>query len=164
VASLTVWKFNTPEGAENALGMLKTLEREMVVEIRDGAIVTWPADKKKPKTRQMASTTTGGALGGAFWGMLFGLLFFVPLFGMAIGAAAGALAGKLTDVGIDDNFIKQVRDEITPGTSALFLLVGSANIEKVEEAFEPGEMGELIRSNLTAEQEAKLREAFAEED
>jgi uncharacterized membrane protein len=126
--------------------------------------VTWPPDGKKPKTRQLAPTTAGGALGGAFWGMLFGLLFFVPMLGMAIGAAAGALAGKLTDAGIDDGFIEQVREQITPGTSALFLLVGSADVEKAKESFEPGELGELIRSNLTEEQEAKLREAFGEDD
>ena len=61
-------------------------------------------------------------MGGSFWGLLFGLIFFVPLLGAAIGAATGALAGSLTDVGIDDAFINKVRDQVTPGTSALFVL------------------------------------------
>jgi uncharacterized membrane protein len=61
-------------------------------------------------------------LDGAFWGLLFGLIFFVPLFGAAIGGATGALVGSITDVGISDDFIKCVRDEVTPGTSALLRL------------------------------------------
>ena len=109
--------------------------------------------------------TTSGALGGAFWGMLFGLIFFVPLLGLAVGAATGALAGSLTDVGIDDGFIKQVRDEVTPGTSALFLLTSDAVQDKVKDALS-GQMGrvELIHTNLSNEQESKLRDAFADED
>ena len=86
----------------------------------DGAVVSWAPDKKKPETRQLHSTTGAGALGGAFWGLLFGLIFFIPLVGAAIGAATGALVGSMTDVGISDDFIKSVRDEVTPGTSALF--------------------------------------------
>ena len=75
-----------------------------------------------------------GALGGAFWGLLFGLLFFVPIFGMAVGAAMGALAGKLSDYGISDDFIRQVRSQVTEGTSALFLMTSDAVQDKVAEA------------------------------
>ena len=77
--------------------------------------------------------TGAGALGGAFWGMLFGLIFFVPLLGMAIGAGMGALTGSMTDVGIDDAFIRRMRDEIQPGTSALFLLTSGAVVDKVQD-------------------------------
>ena len=90
--------------------------------LHDAATVVWEEGTKKPKTHQLASTTRAGALGGTFWGLLFGLIFFVPLLGAAIGAATGALAGSLTDVGIDDTFINKVRDQITPGTSALFVM------------------------------------------
>ena len=84
-----------------------------------------------------------GALSGSFWGLLFGLLFFVPLLGMAVGAAAGALGGSLTDVGIDDDFIASVRDKVTPGTSALFVLSSDAVLDKVKDAF-AGQHPELI--------------------
>ena len=97
----------------------------------DAAVVSWPAGTKKPKTRQLNSTTGAGALGGAFWGMLFGLLFFVPFSALAVGAATGALMGHFADVGIDDNFIKQARDKVTPGTSALFLLSTAAVPDRV---------------------------------
>ena len=91
--------------------------------------------------------------------MLFGLIFFVPFFGLAVGAAMGALAGKFSDYGIDDNFIKQVREQVTEGTSALFLLTSNAVQDKVAEAFQGVHM-ELIKSNLTGEQEAQLKEEF----
>jgi uncharacterized membrane protein len=141
---------------------LESLQRQQILKIQDAAIVEWQQGKKKPKTRQSTSLTGAGALGGAFWGMLFGLLFFIPFLGMAIGAAMGALAGHFSDFGIDDKFINDVRKEVTEGTSALFLLTTDVEVERVEEALK-GKMGTLIRSNLSREQEDKLREAFAEE-
>ena len=105
----------------------------------------------------------GGALGGGFWGLLFGLIFFVPLLGLAIGAAAGALFGSMADVGISESFIKEVRERVTPGTSALFLLSSNAVIDWVKAEFSAGD-AELISTNLSDEQEAKLREAFTPED
>jgi uncharacterized membrane protein len=102
------------------------------------------------------------ALGGAFWGMLFGLIFFVPLLGMAIGAGMGALGGSLADVGIDDDFIKQAREKVTPGTSALFALTSRATEDRVIEELKQFDF-EIISTNLPAEQEQKLREAFGEE-
>ena len=80
---------------------------------------------------------------------------------MAIGAAAGALSGSMADVGIDDDFIKQVRDQVTPGTSALFVMTSDAVQDKVADAFE-GTTAELLHTNLSSDQEAKLREVFAE--
>jgi uncharacterized membrane protein len=160
--TLTVWKYNSPEGAEDALGILEELKKEQLIEIHDAAVVTWPPDKKKPKTRELNSLTGAGALGGAFWGLLFGLIFFVPLLGLAIGAAMGGLAGLLTDVGIDDSFIKTVREEVTPGTSALFLMTSGAVMDRVLDRFEGRERPELIQTNLSEEDEAALRTAFAE--
>jgi uncharacterized membrane protein len=161
MATLTVWRFDTPDGAAAAERTLQELARQQLISIHDAATVSWPSGARKPKTRQLHSLAGAGALGGAFWGMLFGLIFFVPLLGAAIGAAAGALGGSLTDVGIDDKFIKEVRNQIEPGTSALFLLSSDAVPEKVKEAF-AGQQPELLRSNLTAEQEQALRDVFGE--
>ena len=94
---------------------------------------------------------------------MFGLIFFVPLLGLAVGAAVGALTGSLTDVGIDDDFIKKVRDKVTPGTSALFAMTQDAVTDRVVDAFR-GTRAELVSTNLSADQEAKLREAFSETD
>src|SRR4051794_10449356 len=117
-ATLTVWKFDTASGADEASTTLQDLARADVVRLLDAATVSWHEDKKKPTTRQLASTRARGVLGGAFWGMLFGLIFFVPLLGAALGAAASGLTSSMADVGIDDAFINKVRDQITPGTSA----------------------------------------------
>ncbi len=159
MATLTVWKFDTAEGAQGALNKLVDLSKQQLIQVQDAAIVSWPAGKKKPNTSNHGSLTGAGALSGAFWGMLFGLIFFVPFFGMAIGAAMGALSGKFADYGINDNFIKEVRAEVTEGTSALFLLSSGAVQDRIAEAFK-GVSVELLHSNLSAEQEAQLKEDF----
>ena len=162
MATLTVWKFPTAGGAEEAVRTLERLQGEELIKVHDAAIVEWTAGKKKPRTRQLHNLAGAGALGGAFWGLLFGLIFFVPFFGMAIGAAAGAIGGAMTDVGIDDDFIKRVREQVTPGTSALFALTSDAVIDRVRDAF-AGQQPELLETNLSSEQEGKLREVFAED-
>jgi uncharacterized membrane protein len=161
LATLTVWKFSTPEGAAAAEATLVDLQKQNLIVIHDAATVSWPSGAKRPKTRQLSSMTGAGALSGSFWGLLFGLLFFVPLLGMAVGAAAGAIGGSLTDVGIDDAFITSVRSRVTPGTSALFVLSSDAAMDRVTAAFE-GQDPELIQSSLSDEEEAKLREVFSE--
>jgi uncharacterized membrane protein len=161
MATLTVWKFDTAAGAEKAEQTLFDLAKQGLIKVQDAATVTWE-EGKKPKTKQAASLIGAGAMGGAFWGFLFGLIFFVPLLGLAIGAATGALSGSLADVGISDDFIKSVRDQVKPGTSALFVLSSDAVLDKVHEAFE-GQNMELIQTNLSNEAEASLRRAFGED-
>ncbi|RPI35112.1 MAG: DUF1269 domain-containing protein [Chloroflexota bacterium] len=161
MATLTVLKFPTAEGAKDMLDTIKSMQKEELITLQDAAIVTWPVGKKSPSTKQLTSMGGIGALQGAFWGMLFGLIFFVPFFGMAVGALMGGLAGHFADYGISDEFIKQVRAQVTEGTSALFLMTTKAVTDKVIDRLKRYDF-ELISSNLTAEQEAQLREAFAE--
>jgi uncharacterized membrane protein len=160
-ATLTVWKFQTAEGAAQAVQTLKGLQQQGLINLEDGAIVTWPANKKKPKTEQLNDLRGAGALSGSFWGLLFGLIFFVPIIGLAIGAGMGALAASMAHVGISEDFINQVRSEVTPGTSALFAYTSAAVVDKVEAAMKPHH-ATLLTSNLSSEQEKKLREAFSE--
>jgi uncharacterized membrane protein len=160
VATLTVWRFDSPGGAEQAIHTLESLNKQELIKVQDAATVSWQPGAKKPKTRQLHNLASAGALGGMFWGMLFGLIFFVPFFGAAIGAATGALAGSMADVGIDDDLIKRAREQITPGTSALFALTSDAVLDKVRDAF-ASLRPELMYSNLSGEQEAALREMVA---
>jgi uncharacterized membrane protein len=162
MATLTVLKFSTPDGAEKMLGKIQSLQKAELIKLEDAAIVSWPEGKKAPKTKQLANLAAMGALDGAFWGMLFGLIFFVPFFGLAVGAAFGALGGKMADYGIDDEFIKKTREQVTEGTSALFLMTSGAVMDKVVEGLK-GEQFELIASNMTKEQEEQLKAAFATE-
>ena len=160
MADLTVWKFDSVDGAQTVLTKLAELQKQHLIEIKDAAIVTWPTGKKKPKTQQALPLVGLGALDGAFWGMLFGLIFFVPLFGAAVGALSGALSGHFRDYGINDNFIKEIRDQVSEGTSALFLMTENVTLDKVEDALKE-DSAQLIRSNLTKEQEEKLKEHFS---
>src|SRR5262249_48141479 len=126
MATLTAIEFPTAEGADRALSTLEQLQKQRLITVHDAAVVTWPADRKGPKRRQLNNMVGAGARGGMFWGMLFGLIFLMPFVGAAIGAGIGALTGALTDVGIDDAFINQVKNKVTPGTSALFTLTSDA--------------------------------------
>jgi uncharacterized membrane protein len=162
MGTLTVLKFETADGAEKALEVVKDLSKQHLITLHDAAIVTWHEGKKKPKTKQLNDLAGTGALSGAFWGMLFGLIFFVPIFGMVVGAAMGALTGSMADVGISDDFIRSVRSKVTEGTSALFLMTSDAVKDRVAEVAKEMKF-ELIASNLSKEEEDKLRAAFAEE-
>jgi uncharacterized membrane protein len=162
MTTLTALKFSIPEGAGQMLEKIKQMQQMQLIRLQDAAIVTWPVGKSKPKTKQLVDMAGMGALQGAFWGMLFGLIFFVPFFGLAVGAAFGALGGKMADYGIDDNFIKQSREKVTEGTSALFLLTSDAVQDRVIAELK-GFNFELFASNMTTEQEEDLMAAFAEE-
>ena len=156
MATLSVLKFDDPGGADRVLIALQGLQERQLITLEDAAVVIWPQGNKKPKTRQLHS---GGAGWGAFWGFLIGMIFFVPF----LGAAVGAWSGSLSDVGIDDDFIRQVREKVTPGTSALFALTsGATAVDRVVDELKQYDF-EIISTNLPEEQENQLREAFAQE-
>ncbi len=163
MATLSVWRYDTPDAAQRAADTLASLQKQELIQVHDVATVSWQPDATKPRTKQGLSTTGTGALSGTFWGMLFGLIFLMPLLGAAIGAATGAIAGALTDVGIDDDFIRSIREKVTPGTSALFALTSGAVLDKVHAAMAAqGLHGELVQTNLTGIEEANLRAVFDE--
>ena len=160
MATLSVLKFNDPYGADRVMVALQGMQERELITLEDAAIVSWPQGNRKPKTRELH----GGSAGwGAFWGFLFGLIFFVPFLGAAIGAGMGGMTGALADVGISDDFIKEVREKVTEGTSALFALTsGATAVDKVVDELKAYDF-EIISTNLPEEQEKQLREAFAQE-
>ena len=162
MADLIVFAFETEDGAGQMRDKLISLQKQQLIELEDAAVVIRKQDGKV-KVKQVASLAGAGALGGAFWGMLIGLLFWAPWLGLAIGAVTGAVAGGLTDIGVDDKFIKEVGNQIEPGHSALFILVRKATGDKVIEQvkeFNPT----VLQTSLSEEQEAKLRESFSGHD
>jgi uncharacterized membrane protein len=108
----------------------------------------------------MLNTTAVGAVSGTFWGTLIGLIFLMPLAGAALGAASGALGGALTDVGINDKWMKETAAAIQPGTAALFVLVRRATADKVLERLR-GEGGNVMKTSLDHTKEAALQAALA---
>jgi uncharacterized membrane protein len=161
MSNMVVMAFDNEYTAEQVRDKLVELQRAQLIKLDDAVVVVRKPDGKV-KVKQAANLAGAGALSGAFWGMLIGLLFFVPFFGMAVGAAAGALAGSMSDYGIDDNFIKEVGNAIQPGTSAIFVLVREATVDKVVEQLKPYG-GKIIHTSLSAENEAQLKAAFGQE-
>jgi len=145
------------------LRRLKQLQEQRPIQIEDGAILTWPRGARHPRIKQLSELTGVGALDEGFWGMLFGLLFSVPFFGATSGTVFGPLADHFAHYGIDEGFIKQVRDQITEGTSALFLLANEVLLDRVV-AIVNNTSFDLISTTLSCEQEARLRDAFGQED
>jgi uncharacterized membrane protein len=160
MSTLVVLKFDSVDGARQMRERLLSLQKQQLLQVDDAAVMSKDANGK-PKLEQLHNLAGAGALGGAFWGMLFGLLFFIPILGLAVGAAAGALAGSMSDVGIDDKFIKQVGESITPGTAALFLLVSNVTVDKVLDQIKDIKF-EVLQTNLSHEQEDQLRSALGQ--
>jgi len=158
MSELFVLSFPTATGAAECQQVIARLQKENLIQLEDAATVVRQPDGKA-KVKQANNLVGEGALGGAFWGMLIGLLFFMPWLGLAAGALGGALGGKMTDIGVDDDFIKQVGQSIQPGQSALFLLVRSATTDRVLEEMRPLHPT-ILRTSLSKEREDKLREAF----
>jgi uncharacterized membrane protein len=162
MATMTVLKFQTADGADRVLGRIADLQKQFLIKLHDAAVVSWPAGKKQPKTQQLVSLVRVGAMSGMFWGMLLGLIFAAPLFGLALGAAWGALGGAFREYGLGDDFVNQVRTQVTEGTSALFLITSDAVVDRVADALKDVKF-EIIATNLSKENEQKLRETFAQD-
>ena len=146
---------DTAQEVMNTLGRLQ-VERSIVLE--DAVIVT-REDGGKVKFHQARSTTGAGAVGGAMWGGLIGLLFLAPMLGMVVGAASGGLTGKMTDVGVDDTFLKELGEKLEPGMAAVIVLVHRSTPDKVlPEISKYG--GTVLQSSLDDDAEARLSEAL----
>jgi uncharacterized membrane protein len=157
-----VFAFKDETGATEMRDALAGLQKKHLISLADAAVVIRKPDGKV-KIKQAVSLVGAGALGGAFWGMLIGLLFWMPWLGLAIGAVSGAIGGKLSDVGVDDGFIKEVGNTIEPGHSALFLLVEDWTEDKVLEELTKFD-AQVLQTSLSREDEAKLRAAFGAEE
>ncbi len=158
MSDLIVLSFDNEASAFQMRDKLIELQKQQLITLADAAIVIRDS-KGKPKVKQLHSLVGAGALGGAFWGMLIGLLFFAPWLGMAAGAIGGALSGKFADIGVDDDFIKQVGETIEPGHAALFLLVVKVTADKVLPQLSEFN-AKVLQTSLSNEEDAKLREFF----
>jgi uncharacterized membrane protein len=145
------------KGEEVRLKLWK-LQKEYLIDLED-AVVAIKDEKGKVKLHQAVNLTAAGAVSGSFWGSLIGLMFLNPLLGLAVGATTGAVSGALTDVGINDKFMKELAETLTPGSSALFVLVRKATPDKVLEELK-GTGGKVLKTSLSHDDEAKLQAAL----
>jgi uncharacterized membrane protein len=158
MSDLVVIGFGEENKAFEMRAELAKLQKEYLIEMEDVVVVT-KNDKGKIKLHQATNITSAGAVSGGFWGMLIGMIFLNPLAGAALGAGAGALSGKFADIGISDNFIKELGETFTPESSALFVLVRKVTPDKVLEALK-GFGGTVLKTSLTADKEDALREVL----
>jgi uncharacterized membrane protein len=161
MANLIAIAYPDAATAEQVRAELGRARKEYLVELHDAVVVEHDPNGKI-KLHQAFSTAGVGAAGGAMWGGLIGLLFLAPLFGMAVGAASGALAGKLSDTGVNDDFMKQLGAKLPPGGAALIALGRSDTPERVLDRLRPFG-GEVIQTSLSDEDEARLRAALGEQ-
>lgn len=159
MSELVVIAFDTEEKAEDVRDRLLDLQKTHIVRLADAVIAT-----KRPngrvKLNQIASPATSGAFAGGFWGLLIGAVFLMPHVGLLVGAATGGLAGALTDVGVDDAFMRELGNELESGSAALFLLINRMTEDKLLDELK-GVGGRVLRTSLDHGQEKQLRDALA---
>ena len=159
MADLVEIAFPSEEKAEEVRRKLLDLQKEYLIELGDAVIAVKQPDGRV-KLNQLVNTTASGAVSGTFWGTLIGMIFLMPLAGAAIGAASGAIGGALTDVGINDKFMRDAAQTLQSGNAALFLLVRKMTTDKVLAALQ-GEGGTVLRTSFDETKEEALRTALA---
>src|ERR1700749_896126 len=151
MSDLVVIAFPTEAKAEEVRQKLLAMQKEYLIELSDAVIAVKDANGHI-KLNQMINTTAAGAVTGTFWGALIGLIFLMPLAGAALGAASGTLSGYLTDIGLDDKWMKETAAAIQPGTAALFVLVRKVTADKVLEGLK-GEGGKVLKTSFAQPKE-----------
>ena len=159
MSDLVVIAFPSEAKAEEVRTKILELQKDYLIELGDAAIAVKQPDGSI-RLNQLINTTAAGAVSGTFWGTLIGLIFLVPLVGAAIGAASGALGGWLTDVGVNDTFMKEVAESLQPGNAALFLLIRKLTTDQVLEDLK-GVGGKVLRTSFDHTKEDALRNALA---
>ena len=160
MSTLVAVGYDDPFKAEEIRMKLQKMQTAYLIDLEDAVVVVKNA-KGKVKLHQSHNMTAFGAASGGFWGMLIGMLFLAPAIGFAVGAAAGAVSGALRDVGINDQFMKDLSDTLKPNTSALFVLVRKATPDRVMEELK-GTGGKVLHATLSHEQTDRLQETLAE--
>jgi uncharacterized membrane protein len=160
MSNLVVVVFNDEVTAFEMRTALLKMQKDYLIELEDAVVVTRDA-KGKTKLDQAVNLTSAGAVGGGFWGLLIGMIFLNPLLGAAVGAGAGALSGKFTDIGVNDQMMKEIGQSFKPGSSGLFVLIRRATMDKVLEGLkEFTGKGKLFKTSLNKDDENALREAL----
>lgn len=160
MSDLVVIGFDDEFKADEVLLTIAKLQKENLVELEDAAVVVKGEDGQI-RLKQTQNLTAAGAVSGGLWGTLVGVLFLNPLLGAAVGAGVGALSGSAADIGINDDFMRELGATLQNGTSALFILVRKITADKVVDQLAPFD-GKLLRTSLSHDAEEKLREMFEE--
>lgn len=160
MSTLVAIVFDDPTTAFEMRTSLLKMQKEHLIDLEDSVVVT-KTESGKTKLDQATNLTAAGAIGGGFWGMLLGMIFLNPLLGAAVGATAGAVTGKFTDIGLSNQMMKDIASSFKPGSSALFVLVRRATVDKVLAGLkEFAGKGKVYQTSLDKDTEQTLREAL----
>ena len=159
MSTFTVWKYDDPHSAGSAVTILKQAQSEGIVKVLDHTVVSWPKDAEKPVTDSEHDEKRRGTGWGAFLGGMVGMLFFAPVLGAVVGGGIGRSVKSSDGAGIRTEDLERIRDSVTPGTSALFLVTEDANLDRLGERFH-GMNHTLVMTNLTSEEREMLTESF----
>jgi len=159
MTTFTVWKFDDPDGAGRAAGVLNDAAADGLVRILDHAVVSWPEGAAQPTTKHAHDDPKHGAAWGALWGIVGGALFTIPVLGAVAGAAIGAMSKATEGAGITKEDLTRIRTEVVPGTSALFVVTEAGDLDRLGERFR-GNGKTLIHTNLTEAERDVLLETF----
>jgi uncharacterized membrane protein len=160
MTTFTVWKFDNPGGASQAVTILENAQSDGLVKIIDHAVVSWPEGASRPETDAVHEDKRRGTGWGAFLGALVGMLFFMPVIGAAVGAGVGRMVKSHEGTSISKDDLERIRAEVTPGTSALFVVTDQGNLERLAERFH-GLNQKLITTNLTDAEREELLQSFS---
>lgn len=163
MSQLIVFTYETNDKAATVLEAVAELSKQNLIEVRDAAVIVKNANGKVRVQQTLeAAVKTSNVISGGFWGLLIGLIFGGPLFMAALGMGLNALFGRKLDIGINNEFIKNVGNDLQPGDSALFLLSEAVTVDKVADALkEHG--GTLYHTSLSNEDEEMLKKALEHE-
>lgn len=160
MSTLVAIVFDDPTTAFEMRTSLLKMQQEHLIDLEDSVVVT-KTEAGKTKLDQATNLTAAGAIGGGFWGMLIGMIFLNPLLGAAVGATAGAVTGKFSDIGLSNQMMKDLAASFKPGSSALFVLVRRATVDKVLDGLkEFAGRGKVYQTSLDKDTEQTLREAL----
>lgn len=158
MSELVVVRYDDRFKAEEVRLALLKMQREYLVDLED-AVVATKDDKGKVELHQLINLTATGAVSGGFWGTLIGLIFLNPLLGVAVGAGTGAIVGALSDVGINDKFMKQLAEGMTNNSSMIFVLIRKMTVDKVLDELK-GTGGTVLQTSLSHDDESRLQQAI----
>lgn len=159
MTTFTAWKFESVDGAQRAYEVLEAAEADGIVTVVDAAVITWPEGESHPALHHDQKSAKRGAGWGALWGLLVGALFFIPFVGAAAGAAVGAAGNALKAAGLTPDQLDMLREQVTPGSSALMLVTEDADLDRLGERFH-GTFRNLLATNLTEAERQTLTETF----
>ena len=156
MSDLIVLTFDNDEEATQVMETIKGLRKEAFINLDDTAVVVKDKDGKLHVKNEVDRGIKLGAGVGSLLGLFIGMLFGGPIGAMLLGGAGGALVGKLVDMGVDQQFVKQLKEELEPGSSALFLLVRDAHANAALAALRPYK-GTVYHTTLGPDAEQELQ-------